>query len=130
MEKKNCNLRCFVTFLFLYVMPVKINLFVSSQKQQHKGSRTPYLNHTFITRFFVLKYRTETNGSMINNIQYFNCQNTIKYFKISEKQFTIFIICCNNPRRVLQRCNVLFSGISWNVDNQDSNKPFQENSWS
>ena len=33
-----------------YVMSVKIKFFVSSQKQQHEDSRTPYLNHTFIIR--------------------------------------------------------------------------------
>ena len=47
-----------------YVMSVKINFFVISQKQQHnfRLSHALFKSHFYNTRFFVLKYRTETNG--------------------------------------------------------------------
>ena len=116
-----------------YVMSVKIlNFFVSSQKQQHKGSSTPNLNHTFIIRGSLSwNIAQKRVVSMINNIQYFTVRILSSILKFPRNNsLYIFIICCNDPRSVLQRCNVLFSGISWNVDNPDSNKPFQENPWS
>ena len=91
---------------------LKFNFFVSSQKQQHKGSRTPQLNHKFIIRGSLSwNIAQKRMISMINYIQYFNCQNTIKYFKIPEKQFTTFVICCNDLRRVLQLLVISVCGI-------------------